>query len=278
VVKYFIKEIKMKRFAILTILFCAFTNSAVFSHEWFAALTDTKSYNTGETVPLAVYSTHHFMVGEGVQDASRNAFFVLQGNKAVNTRVKTTRNEAQKILSGEFVLPEGAPVMVLVNSVGSFSNTTTSGPRGGTKETVKALGLTITKTTLREGWCKIYVNPNSQDKTFAQPLGLPLVIVPVTTPADIAAGKAAVYKVSLNGKPFANADISATYKSFNSKDEGAWAIKDLKTDKAGEVTLNIPAAAKDIWVIKTAYSGFVSRNPNYDAVAYSSWASFVVRN
>jgi len=267
----------MKKFAILIFILCAFANSAVFSHEWFAALADTKNYKAGETVPLTVYSTHHFMVGEGVQDASRNMFVVLQGNAATNTGVMTARNETQKVLSAQFDLPDGAPVIMLVNSVGNFAHTTTSGPRSGTKETIKALGLTITKTTLREGWCKIYVNPNSEDKTFALPLGLPLEIVPVTNPADIAAGKPALFKVFQNGKPLADANISATYKSFNSKDEEAWAIKDMKTNKSGEVTLNIPAAAKDIWVVKTAYSGDVSGNPNYDAVAYSSWVSFVVR-
>jgi uncharacterized GH25 family protein len=269
----------MKRIAILTFVLCAFVNSAAFSHEWFATLADTKSYKAGDTVPLTVYSTHHFMVGEGVQDSSRNAFYVLQGNVPANTRVKTTRNEAAKALSAEFELPTGAPVIVLVNSVGSFSHTTTAGARSGTKETVKALGFTISKTTLREGWCKIYVNTSAEDKTFAQPLGLPLELVPLTNPADITAGKPALFKVLQNGKPLANADISATYKNFNSKDEEAWAIKDLKTDRTGEVTLNIPsaAAAKDIWVVKTTYSGDISGNPNYNAVSYNSWVSFVVR-
>ncbi|MDR3324837.1 MAG: DUF4198 domain-containing protein [Spirochaetaceae bacterium] len=269
----------MKRIAILTFVLCACVNSAVFSHEWFAALADVKSYKAGDAVPLTVYVTHHFMVGEGVSDSSRNAFFVLQGNAPTNTRVRTTRNEAAQVLSAEFALPAGAPTVVLVNSVGSFSHTTTAGVRGGTKETLKALGFTISKSTLREGWCKIYVNPSAEDKSFAQPLGLPLEIVPVTNPADIATGKPALFKVFQNGKPLANATVSATYKSFNSTDEEAWAVKGLKTDSTGQVTLNMPsaAAAKDIWVVKTDYSGDVSGNPAYDAAAYSSWASFVVR-
>jgi uncharacterized GH25 family protein len=268
----------MKKFSVLTIALCIFVNSAAFSHEWFAVTDSTKSYRPGDTVTLSVYVTHHFMLGEIIQDSSRNAFYVLQGNRPVDTRVRVSRNEAAKALSAEFALPAGAPVTVLANSVGSFTHTTTSGPRSGTKETLKALGLTVTKTTLREGWCKIYINPDSQDRTFAQPLGLPLEIVPVTNPADIAAGEPAVFRVLLNGRPFANAPVSATYKSFNSKDEDAWAVKDIKTDGAGQVTLNIPAAAKDVWIVKTAYSGDVSDNPNYDAAAYNSWVSFVVKN
>ncbi|MDR3302262.1 MAG: DUF4198 domain-containing protein [Spirochaetaceae bacterium] len=267
----------MKRIAILTFALCAFVNSAAFSHEWFAALADTNSYKQGDTVPLSVYVTHYFMTGDIVEEPSGNMFFVLQNNRETNITVMVGRNEAQKVLSARFVLPDGAPVMMLVDRVGNFAHTTTAGVRGSTKETVKALGLTITKSTLREEWCKIYVNPDSADKSFAKPLGLPLEIVPVTNPADIAAGNVAVFKVLLNGKSFAGAGISATYKSFNSKDQQAWAIKDMKTNKSGEVTLDIPAAAKDIWIVKTAYTGDVSRNPTYDAVAYSSWVSFVVR-
>jgi uncharacterized GH25 family protein len=79
--------------------------------------------------------------------------------------------------------------------------------------------------------------------------------VPVTNPADIAAGKSAVFKVLLHGQPLGGAAISATYRNYNPKDEDAWAIKDVKTDGTGQVTLNIPAAAKDIWIVKAAYSG-----------------------
>jgi uncharacterized GH25 family protein len=212
----------MKKFLVLTIALCVFVSGAAFSHEWFAVTDSTKSYRPGDTVTLSVYVTHHFMLGEILPDAARCAFYVLQGNKPVDTRVRSSRNEAAKVLAGEFVLPAGVPVMVLANSVGSFTHTTTSGWQTGTKETVKALGMTITKTTLNEGWCKIYINPDSRDRTFAQPLGLPLEIVPVTNPADIAAGNPAVFRVLVNGRPFADAPVSATYKSFNSKDEDAW--------------------------------------------------------
>lgn len=268
----------MKKIIISAALIAAFPVNALFAHEWFAAPLDAKNYKSGDTFVLGVYSTHHFMVGEGVQDASRNAIYVLQDNKPVDTKVTVSRNEAQKILTAGFDIPQGAPVMVLVNSVGSFLNTTLAGPRGGTKETLKALGFSVLKTTLREGWVKIYVNPSLDDKTYAQALGLPLEIVPVTNPAGIAAGKSAVFNVLLNGKPLPNAKINATYKSYNSKDTEAWAIKDAAADKAGQITLEIPAAsgAKDVWVLKAAYSGDV-KTPASDAVAYSCWISFVVQ-
>ncbi|MDR2491805.1 MAG: DUF4198 domain-containing protein [Spirochaetaceae bacterium] len=266
----------MKNIFVLFLITLA--GGALCAHEWFAALTDTKPVKEGDMVTVGIYSTHRLIVPEGVQDASRNAVYILQNNKPADMRAKMNRNEAQKLLTAEFALPAGDPVMVVVNSIGSFTHTTSAGCRGGSKDTLKALGFSVLKTTARESWCKVYVNPSSSDQSFAQPLGLPLELVPVTNPADITTGKQAVFKVLLNGKPLANANINASYKSFNPKDEDAWALRDLKTDKAGQVTLDIPAApaAKDIWVVKTSYTGDV-KTPVYDAVAYNCWVSFVIR-
>lgn len=258
---------------------CAFLSGAASAHQWFVAPGDPKEYKSGDTVPLIVYSTHHFMLEEGVQDAARNAFFVLQNNRLTEAQVTVTRNETRKALNASFVLPNGAPTMVVVNSVGRFSNATPLGAKNASKATVKALGVSIAKTTFSEGWCKIYINPVSQDQTFAQPLGLPLEIVPVTNPADIAVGKPAAFKVLLRGQPLRNADIYATYKNYNSKDEEAWAIKDIKTDSNGQVAINMPSvpAAKDIWVVKAAYTADVSGNAYFEAESYNSWAVFTVR-
>jgi uncharacterized GH25 family protein len=269
----------MKKSFYLTVVLCALAAGTASAHQWFAALGDAKDYKPGDTVPLVVYSTHHFMVGEGVQDAARNAFFVLQNNRLTDTAVAVTRNETQKVLTGSFTLPGGAPSLVVVNSVGRFSNVTPLGTKTAAKLTVRALGVNVTKTTYSEGWCKIYVNPAVQDRTYAVALGLPLEIVPVTNPADIAAGKPAVFRVLLRGAPLRNADIYATYKGYNSVDEEAWAVKGLKTDASGQVTINVPQAnaAKDVWVVKAEYSGDVVGNALYDAEAYNSWVVFAVR-
>ena len=249
------------------------------AHEWFAAIEDTREYQAGERVPLVVYSTDHFMVGEGIQDASRNAFFVLQDNKLTNTTVRTRRDEEKKSLTGTFALPAGAPTMVVVNSVGRATHSTPVGRKAATRATVKAMGVDITKTTFSEGWCKIYVNPASQDRNFDKALGLPLEIVPVTNPADMAIGKPAVFKVLLHGQPLRDAAINATYKSYNSKDAEAWAVKGTKTDANGQVTIDIPSAqnARDIWIVQASYSGPVSGNTDYDEESYDSVISFTVR-
>jgi uncharacterized GH25 family protein len=169
--------------------------------------------------------------------------------------------------------------MVVANSVGRFLNATPLGTKTGAKDTVRAMGVSIARTTYNEGWCKIYINPNLRDHSFSRPLGLALELVPVTNPADTAAGKPAVFKVLLRGQPLRNAAVNATYKGFNSKDEEAWAVKDLKTDAQGQVTINIPStpAARDIWIVKTEYFANVTRNPNYDAESFNSWAVFTVR-
>lgn len=269
----------MKRMFVLTITLCVFLSGAVSAHQWFVAPADSKEYRAGETVPLIVYSTHHFMVADGIQDSARNGFFVLQNNRLTETAVTVARDEGKKALTASFALPSGAPATVVVNSIGRFTNATPLGNKTGFKSTVRALGVSVTKTTFSEGWCKIFINPTSQDRTFSQALGLPLEVVPVTNPADIAVGKPAVFKVLLRGQPLRGADVNATYRTYNSKDEEVWAIKDLKTDASGQVTINIPTApaAKDTWLVKAVYAADVSGNALYDAESYNSWAVFTVR-
>ena len=269
----------MKRNILCAVALFVLLSGVASAHQWFAALEETREYKAGDTVPLVVYSTHHFMVGEGIQDASRNAFFVLQDNKLTDTAVRTVRDETKKSLTGTFTLSAGAPTMVVVNSVGRVANSTPLGSKAATKATVKAMGVSIAKTTFSEGWCKIYINPNSQDRSFDKALGLPLEIVPVTNPADMAIGKPAIFKVLLHGQPLRDTAINATYKNYNSKDEEAWAMKDIKTDANGQVTLNIPSVqnAKDIWIVKASHTGPVSGNPEYEEESYNSLVVFTVR-
>ncbi|MDR1149447.1 MAG: DUF4198 domain-containing protein [Spirochaetaceae bacterium] len=253
--------------------------NGVFAHDWFAALGETKAYNSGDNVPVYVYSTHHLFVGESIPDRRGNTFYVLQNNTLVDTRVTAAPDEALKVLKASFTLPSGASSIVVVNRNPSFSAITTSGSyRSGTKVTLKALGLTVSKASYSEGWCKIYVNPASNDSSFSKPLGLPLEIVPVTNPADIALGKAAVFKVLLNGQALPNAGISATYKKYKPNEEDAWAVKDIKTDARGQVSINIPNTrdARDLWIVKAAHTRAAGNNPNYDEENFTSLVSFNV--
>jgi hypothetical protein len=249
----------------------------LFAHEWFGTIGELKDFKTGDTVPIYSYSTHTLIAGEYIPRPA--ALYVLQNGTLNDLKVATVPDEALKVMKQTFTLPAGAPSLVLLNSAAWFSNVTTTGNKNGTKATIKALGLTVTKSFLSEDWCKIYVNPASGDTSFSKPLGLPLEIVPVTNPADIAAGKPAVFKVLLHGQPLRDAPVSATYRTYNMKDSDTWLVKDAKTDSSGQVTINIPntPGAKDVWIVKTLYSGDVKGNPVYDAESYNSWVSFAVR-
>jgi uncharacterized GH25 family protein len=265
---------------IITIMFFMITGAGLLcAHEWFAALTSAKAAKAGDSVTIGVYSTHHLISGENIPQPVQCAFFMLQNNSIMDIKQNVARNEEQKFLGCEFAVPAGAPTMVVVNRQGRFSSVTSAGIKTASKFTAGALGVTVVKTTYSEVWCKIYVNPDSQDTSFAKPLGLPLEIVPVTNPADIAAGKNALFKVLLRGKPVRNAELSATYKSYNNKEKDAWALKDLKTDASGIVSIAIPSApaAKDVWIVKAAYTGKASGNPLYDEESFNSWVSFVVK-
>jgi uncharacterized GH25 family protein len=268
----------MKKKIIFAFLAGVFLNG-LFAHDWFGTVGETKTFKAGDTVPVYVYITHKLFTGDIVPERSGNAFYVLQNNTLVDTRVTAAPDESLKLLKGSFTLPGGTPSMVVISRTPSFSATTTSGGyRSGTKRTLQAMGLTVSRSSCNEGWCKIYVNPVSSDTSFSKPLGLPLEIVPVTNPADIAIGKSAVFKVLLNGQALPNTEISATYKKYKPGEEDAWAVKNIKADASGLVSINIPNTedAKDIWIVKAAYSRAVTNNPNYDQESFTSWVSFNV--
>jgi uncharacterized GH25 family protein len=251
--------------------------NGVSAHDWFGALGEAKAFKAGDTVPVYVYITHKLFTGDIIPERSENVFYVLQNNKLVDTRVAVAPDETLKLLKGNFTLPAGAPSMVVVSRAPSFRATTTSGSyRSATKQTLQAMGITVGTVSCNEGWCKIYVNPASNDPSFSKPLGLPLEIVPVTNPADIALGKPAVFKVLLNARALPNTEVSATYKKYKPGEEDAWAVEKIKTDASGQVSINIPNTqdAKDLWIVKAAYSRAVSNNPNYDQENFTSWISF----
>ncbi|MDR3357078.1 MAG: DUF4198 domain-containing protein [Spirochaetaceae bacterium] len=268
----------MKKNVILVFLAGVFLNS-LFAHDWFAAVSDTKAYKSGNTVTLYVYSTHKLFVGDIMPNRSGNIFYVLQNNKVVDARVTSAPDETLKVLKATFALPAGAPSMVVVNRTPGVSSTTTSGGyMPGTKATLQALGVSVGKSSYSEGWCKVYVNPSPGDTSFSTPLGLPLEIVPVTNPADMAVGKTAVFKVLLNGRALPNVEISATYKKYNTNEEDAWAVKNIKTNASGEASIAIPnnRDAKDLWIVKASYTRPISNSPYYDTESFTSLVSFNV--
>jgi uncharacterized GH25 family protein len=268
----------MKKIFFLIFLAGGFLNG-LFAHDWFAAAGETKAYKSGDTVPVYVYITHKLFTGDIIPDRRGNAFYVLQNNKVVDTQVTAAPDETLKVLKANFTLPAGAPCMVVVNRAPGFSATVTSGGyRTGTKATLQALGIGVGRASYTEGWCKIYVNPASNDTSFSKPLGLPLEIVPVTNPADMAVGKSAVFKVLLNGRALPDVEISATYKKYKPGEEDAWAVKNIKTNALGEVSIALPNTqeAKDLWIVKAAHTRSVANNPYYDAESFTSFVSFNV--
>ena len=151
----------MKKIIFVFIVLSVLLSGALSAHEWFGTVGDVKDYKAGDTVPVYVYSTHHLIAGEWIPRPG--GFYVLQNNTLNDVKITTAPNETLNVLDQSFTLPGGAPCMVLLNSTARFSNVTTSGNKNGTKATIKALGVTVTKTYISEDWCKIYINPASQD-------------------------------------------------------------------------------------------------------------------
>jgi uncharacterized GH25 family protein len=257
--------------AILAV-FCIVIAGGLWAHEFFVIPDAVKDYRSGDTVNLELYSTHYFMTGEELEAPETNEVFVLQGGRV--TPVPLRADAAKTIYTGTYRLEGDAPAVVLSNRKVIFYSTTTRGSQEGSRPNVSARGFTVTKTSWNEKWCKTYINPSANDRSFAVPLGLTLEIVPVSNPADIALGRPAVFRVLYRGQPLRNVPVNATYQQYNARDQEAYAVQ-TTSDANGQVT--ITPNARGIWMIQVGHVAAVSGNPNYDEESLRSIVVFTVK-
>jgi uncharacterized GH25 family protein len=172
----------------------------------------------------------------------------LQDGKITPLTLKA--NKEKLLYETSFKLQSDSPAVVLGERVGGFYCLTTDGYFEGTKKEAQAAGVTIVKSIYFSKLSKTYLNPKKSDKSFKEPLKQIFEIVPLTNPADITVGKNGKFQVLYDGKPFANADIFATYDTFDPNTENAYAKKS-KTDKDGIV--NFDFDHKGLWLLRVNY-------------------------
>jgi uncharacterized GH25 family protein len=243
------KEKIMKKTVLILSVFVAFGSMTLFAHEFFVAPRDVKDYKAGDEVKLDVLSTHYFIKGEEIEEPSTlNSVYVLQKGKKIPLLL--TANQDRLLYETSWKLENAYPALVAGERVGGYYCYTTEGYMDGTRKEVLASGATITKCLYFSKFSKTYLNPKSDDKSFKKPLGQIFEIVPLTNPFDITVGKSGKFQVLYGGKPFANANIFATYDTFDVKTENAYAKKS-KTDKNGVV--NFDFDNKGLWIIRVNY-------------------------
>lgn len=114
-------------------------------------------------------------------------------------------------------------------------------PRGTTKETLAAAipaGATEVRTAEAASRNEIFVTLGAPTSTIFKPTGVGIELVPVTHPNDLIAGEAASFQFLLDGKPAA--DLAVTVIPGGIRYRDALKQMDLKTDKAGKLTITWP--------------------------------------
>jgi uncharacterized GH25 family protein len=239
----------MKKIVLAIMAFTMFNSMTLFAHEFFVVPREVKDYKAGDEVKLDALSTHYFIKGEEIEEpASVNSVRVLQDGKI--TPLTLNVNKERLLYETSYKLQSDSPAVVLGERVGGFYCLTTDGYFDGTKKEAEAAGVTIKKSIYFSKLSKTYLNPKSNDKSFKEPLKQIFEIVPLTNPADITVGKSGKFQVLYDGKPFANADIAATYDTFDPNTENAFALKG-KTDKDGVVTFKFDN--KGLWLVRVNY-------------------------
>jgi uncharacterized GH25 family protein len=237
--------------AFLAVLIGITVASMVSAHEFFVIPRVVRDYKAGDTIPLDVLSTHYFMVGEEIETpATVNDVYVLQGGG--KTSLPLTANSGRLLYETSYTLKDNTPAVLVGNRIGAYYCLFTDGSfaDGKRDEVAKANPQKrIARSHFYAKFSKTYLNPDSKDTAYKNPLGQTLEIVPLTNPADIAKGKNAEFQVFYQGQPLGNAEVSATYNGYDPKTANKYALTET-TKQSGRVRFKINQSG--VWLVQVS--------------------------
>jgi uncharacterized GH25 family protein len=262
------KERTMRRILFLVFLAASFAG-AVWSHEFFVMPGETKDYKAGDTVLLAVLSTHYFTVGEELEPAEVNEVYIVKNGQRAGDSLHLNRNDDRLWHEAGYRLADNSPVIVEGIRKGGFYCVFTDGSYAdGTRAEAAAANpdKTVALSEYFAKYAKLYLNPAAKDAMFSVPLGHELEIVPVDNPARIRAGSVsrAKFRVLLRGQPMANAEISATWDYYDYKTANAWA-QTTRTDAKGEAIFKIDHGG--LWLVRVSDTRPSTRGADTDQLS-----------
>jgi uncharacterized GH25 family protein len=269
----------MKNSRFFTGLLCAFSVgsvSLVGAHEFFVMPDVVKEYKAGDTVQIDALSTHYFTVGEELEPVDVNQVYVVQNGQKIGGDLKLEKNDAKIWYQTNYKLTNDTPTIIVGNRKGDFYCLFTDGEYADGKRADVAKAnpkKTIAKTRYFAKYSKFYLNPAAGDKTFATPLGHDIEIIPLSNPAELKKGAKLKFRVLYKGDPLANAEIFATYDTYDPKTENSYAQKS-KTNAKGEVSFNFNQSA--LWIVRVSDTR-KSSHPDTDEDNISAIAVFMVK-
>jgi uncharacterized GH25 family protein len=190
-------------------------------------------------------------VGEELEPAEVNEVYVVRNGQR-GQALPLTANPDRLFYETAYTFTDSNPVIVVGNRRGGFYCLFTDGGYAdGTRAEAAAAnpGRTIATARYFAKYSKLYLNSSAGDASFSTPLGHDLEIIPLDNPARIKKGSRARFQVLYRGRPLPNAEISATYDTYNYRTANAYALTE-RTNAQGEVTFR--PGSSGLWVVRVS--------------------------
>lgn len=224
------------RYLLLVIVLSWGMGGQALAHEFLIKPESWNSYQTGQKLPIAVYSTHVFIKGEEIEDPKMvKLSYAGQNIALIPNQAWLTQDGSITLKSGGVAIVEGHRLPML------WSETPHGGVEGGRSTHKDAITAGY-----YEKFVKLLLPVDDKTNGFDAILGHKLEIVPISNPLTAKVGDELQFKVLLNGKPAAFETIEATYDGFTDT-ANAWAYSAAPV-KHGQATVKITAPG--LWIVK----------------------------
>ncbi|MBR0094856.1 MAG: DUF4198 domain-containing protein [Synergistaceae bacterium] len=241
------------------------------AHELTIKNTAGNTPKAGEPFALTVQSAHKFIVPEEVEILSRVKAGIIEDGKFIESELKGNDPElcidfsvTPKDLSGSFI--------VVATKDGESWCVTNEGGKSGARKDLEAQGLKVLSANKYDKYAKAIFNTSKEDKNFAQVLGHPLELIPITNPADAKVGEYFDVKILLNGQPYTG-PVWATYDGFVTEYENTYAYYTEAENGEAHVKITAPGW----WGIRAAQSGLPGVEGDYDHLNLRAFVLFEVK-
>jgi uncharacterized GH25 family protein len=237
-----------------------FLSGQALAHEWIIKASPV-SPAKGDTVKAEFLATHFFDRSEETEPLEDVRAQLVQGGRAQELKVGINPDQAALDMLSEFRYPENGPAWLVGHRLAQPWSYTPDGPVPGRKaDLAPEVAAKVTRTAATEKWTKLLLSPSPSDRSFSQPLGHRLEIVPLENPAQAKAGQSLKVQVLYEGQPI-GLPILATYAGF-SQQASTYAFYTETSDPEPRVQITEPG----MWIIRASKSG-EENGETYTAVA-----------
>lgn len=212
------------------------------AHE-FIVRVDPPAPATGAQTRASFMASHVFTESDEMEDPANVKASLIQNEKSTVLALKP--DPAAKSLATEFTVTAKGPAWLAAHRLPQLWSQTPDGMMAGDKTTLS--DKKVLSTTQYEKFVKVLLNPAAADKSFSQPIGQTLEVVPLENPAGLKVGDEIKVRVLYNGNPVA-VPVYASYMGFSDQ-PNTYAY--YTEPEAGDAVVKV--TAKGMWLIRANY-------------------------